>query len=72
MLFTELKKLHWLLSNGHFSVISERALVSITIGREQQQQLEILVRPVGLENQLCISFIIDAPYLSSTILLKLI
>ena len=28
MSFTELKKLHWLLSNGHFSVISERALVS--------------------------------------------
>ena len=27
MSFTELKKLHWLLSNGHFSVISERALV---------------------------------------------
>ena len=27
--FTELKKLHWLLSNGHFSVISERALVYI-------------------------------------------
>ena len=29
MSFTELKKLHWLLSNGHFSVISERALVYI-------------------------------------------
>ena len=27
MSVTELKKLHWLLSNGHFSVISERALV---------------------------------------------
>ena len=27
MSFTELTKLHWLLSNGHFSVISERALV---------------------------------------------
>ena len=27
MSFTELKKLHWLLSNEHFSVISERALV---------------------------------------------
>ena len=29
MSFTELKKLHWLLSNGHFSVISERALVEV-------------------------------------------
>ena len=29
MSFTELTKLHWLLSNGHFSVISERALVVV-------------------------------------------
>ena len=31
MSFTELKKLHWLLSNGHLSVISERALVLLFV-----------------------------------------
>ena len=38
MSFTELKKLHWLLSNGHFSVISERALVYIYIERERERE----------------------------------
>ena len=36
MSFTELKKLHWLLSNGHFSVISERALVHAVITLRSQ------------------------------------
>ena len=37
MSFTELKKLHWLLSNGHFSVISERALVLLDINQETKK-----------------------------------
>ena len=41
MSFTELTKLHWLLSNGHFSVISERALVY----RERETKRKAVVKP---------------------------
>ncbi|GFR73132.1 protein NDRG3 [Elysia marginata] len=63
MSFTELKKLHWLLSDGHFSFFSERALeddietpygnLHVAIQGDRSKQAIITFHDIGLNHVTC-------------------